>query len=91
MTAGRYDPICPAPLTEELEAYLKALVQPVLIVRASQGLLVFQSEMMAPRFECLAAATTLDTPGGHHCHLDGEVSSIAGQCLDWLRERALDA
>ena len=68
-------------------ACLCAVSVPVLIVRASHGLLTYKSEMMGERYAGLGDYRVLDTQGGHHCHLDGKVGEIGAGCLEWLAKR----
>ena len=71
----------------EVAACLRSVEVPVLIVRASHGLLTYKSDMMADRYPCLGDYRVLDTKGGHHCHLDGRVDEIGTGCLEWLEWR----
>lgn len=71
----------------EVAACLGAIDAPVLIVRAATGMLTLNSDVTARRYDYLADYSILDTPGGHHCHLDGDVDRIADGCSEWLTER----
>lgn len=71
----------------EVGACLRAVAVPVLVVRASHGLLTYKREMMEERYGCLGDYRVLDTEGGHHCHLDGRVEEIGAGCLEWLEQR----
>ena len=68
----------------EVAAFMGRIAVPVLIVRASHGMLTYKQEIMAQRYGNLAHYAILDTRGGHHCHLDGCVDEIATGCLEWL-------
>jgi pimeloyl-ACP methyl ester carboxylesterase len=61
---------------EQVEAYLRAITSPVLLVRAEKGW-PFEREMMKARVDCLRDQRLLTVPGGHHVHLDAP-DSIAG-------------
>jgi len=61
---------------EQVEAYLRAITAPVLLVRAEKGW-PFEREMMKGRLDCLTNHRLLTVPGGHHVHLDTP-ESIAG-------------
>ena len=57
-------------LTEEqVNAFLRQITSPTLLVRALQGW-PFEREMMAARVECLARRSLVQVDGGHHVHLD---------------------
>lgn len=71
----------------EVASCLRAVSVPVLIVRASHGLLAYKREMMEQRYGCLEDYRILDTTGSHHCHIDGDVDSIGSHCTEWLEKR----
>jgi len=71
----------------EVTACLRAVAVPVLVVRASHGLLTYKREMMEERYGYLPDYRILDTQGGHHCHVDGRVEEISAGCREWLEQR----
>lgn len=71
----------------EVAACLRSIGVPVLILRASHGLLAYKREMMQDRYGWLEDSRIIETTGGHHCHLDGDVQGIADECSLWLEER----
>ena len=69
----------PTPLMmteEQVGASLSAIQTPTLFVRAEEGLLVSRSGLDS-RADLVPNLETVDVPGGHHCHLDGEVTPVA--------------
>ena len=69
----------PTPLMmteEQVRASLSAIQTPTLFVRAEEGLLVSRSGLDS-RADLVPNLETVDVPGGHHCHLDGEVTPVA--------------
>jgi len=69
----------PTPLMmteEQVRASLAAIQTPTLFVRAEEGLLVSRTGLDS-RADLVPNLETVDVPGGHHCHLDGEVTPVA--------------
>ncbi|MBY6032459.1 alpha/beta hydrolase [Marinobacter daepoensis] len=69
----------PTPLMmteEQVRASLSAIRTPALFVRAEEGLLVTRSGL-DQRADLIPGLQTVDVPGGHHCHLDGDVVPVA--------------
>lgn len=69
----------PTPLMmteEQVGASLSAIQTPTLFVRAEEGLLVSRGGLDS-RADLVPNLETVDVPGGHHCHLDGEVTPVA--------------
>ena len=69
----------PTPLMmteEQVRASLAAIQTPTLFVRAKEGLLVSRTGLDS-RADLVPNLETVDVPGGHHCHLDGEVTPVA--------------
>jgi pimeloyl-ACP methyl ester carboxylesterase len=69
----------PTPLMmteEQVRASLSAIQTPTLFVRAEEGLLVSRGGLDS-RAGLVPNLETVDVPGGHHCHLDGEVTPVA--------------
>jgi pimeloyl-ACP methyl ester carboxylesterase len=69
----------PTPLMmteEQVRASLSAIQTPTLFVRAEEGLLVSRGGLDS-RADLVPNLETVDVPGGHHCHLDGEVTPVA--------------
>src|SRR5690554_238107 len=61
---------------EQVHASLAAIQTPTLFVRASEGLLASRGGL-DKRAELIPELTTVDVPGGHHCHLDGDTLPVA--------------
>lgn len=69
----------PTPLMmteEQVRASLSAIQTPTLFIRAQEGLLVSRSGLDS-RADLVPNLEIVDVPGGHHCHLDGEVAPVA--------------
>jgi len=70
----------------EVQACLKAVECPALVVLASHGLLSYASGMTEQRLGLMPGETVLKTEGGHHCHLDGNCRELVSACLEWLEQ-----
>jgi len=69
----------PAPMMmteEQVKATLKSIQAPTLLVRARDGLLA-NRRGLDERAASISDLTTVDVPGGHHCHLDGDTTPVA--------------
>jgi len=69
----------PSPLMmteEQVLASLKAVRAPTLFVRAREGLLA-KRKGLDSRADAISDLKTIDVPGGHHCHLDGDTRPVA--------------
>lgn len=76
----------PSPLMmteEQVVASLKAVKAPALFVRAREGLLA-KRKGLDSRAQAFANLKTVDVPGGHHCHLDGETRPVADAVRHFL-------
>ena len=71
---------------DEVQAYLRAIAIPSLLVRASHGMAAFKPEWVERRLPLIADCEVLDLEGSHHCHLDSDVAGLAEGCLKWLAE-----
>ncbi|MFO8140405.1 MAG: alpha/beta hydrolase [Marinobacter sp.] len=68
---------------EQVQASLAAIQTPALFVKAAQGLLA-NHQGLDKRAELIPDLTTVDVPGGHHCHLDGDIAPIANAIKRFL-------
>lgn len=78
----------PSPLMmteEQVLASLRAVTTRTLFVRAAEGLLASRRGLAA-RAGAVADLRTVEVPGGHHCHLDGETSAVAREIRQFLEE-----
>lgn len=60
---------------QQVEASLAAIETPCLFVRAQEGLLARRTGL-DQRAALIPKLTTVDVPGGHHCHLDGDTAPV---------------
>ncbi|MDO6442463.1 MULTISPECIES: alpha/beta fold hydrolase [unclassified Marinobacter] len=68
---------------EQVVASLEAIQAPVLFVRAKEGLLANRKGMDI-RADAVSYLRTVDVPGGHHCHLDGDTRPVADAVRNFL-------
>lgn len=68
---------------EQVQASLASIHTPTLFVRAAQGLLA-NHKGLDKRAELIPNLTTVDVPGGHHCHLDGDTAPAANAIKGFL-------
>jgi pimeloyl-ACP methyl ester carboxylesterase len=68
---------------EQVVASLKAIQAPTLFVRANEGLLA-NRKGMDNRADAVPHLQTVDVPGGHHCHLDGDTRPVADAVKNFL-------
>src|SRR5690554_5781604 len=61
---------------QQVEASLAAIKTPTLFVRAEEGLLTYRNGL-DQRAALIPELTTVDVPGGHHCHLDGDTTPVS--------------
>ena len=59
----------------QVSACLKKVVTPTRFLRATQGLLASRPELDS-RLDAIANLDVVAVPGGHHCHLDGDVEPV---------------
>lgn len=64
----------------QVEAYLKAIDVPTLLIKGEDGLLGGRDRWQS-RSRWISALQEVTVPGGHHCHLDGDVEPV----IDALR------
>ncbi|MFL1485197.1 alpha/beta fold hydrolase [Marinobacter sp. LN3S78] len=60
---------------EQVMSFVRSVSAPILLIRAEQGLLA-SFERWQQRFDALANVRCLDIDGGHHCHLDGDITPV---------------
>lgn len=70
---------------EQVLAMVAAVTAPTLLIRAEHGLLA-SFERWQKRYETLANVRCLDIDGGHHCHLDGDVTPVTNGIRQFLTE-----
>lgn len=68
---------------DQVVASLKAIQAPTLFVRANEGLLA-NRKGMDNRADAMSYLQTVDVPGGHHCHLDGDTRPVANAVKNFL-------
>jgi pimeloyl-ACP methyl ester carboxylesterase len=56
---------------------------PTRFVRAEQGLLASRPELNE-RADAIAGLDIVSVPGGHHCHLDGDIGPVASAVRDFI-------
>jgi pimeloyl-ACP methyl ester carboxylesterase len=59
----------------QVTACLRKVVTPTRFLRATQGLLASRPELDS-RLDAIANLDVVAVPGGHHCHLDGDVEPV---------------
>ncbi|AZZ91701.1 alpha/beta fold hydrolase [Hahella sp. KA22] len=69
---------------EQVNAYLRAILTPTLLVAGDKGFISLDSEKNT-RIDALAAARKETLRGGHHLHMDGDVDGLAQIIDDFLR------
>lgn len=62
---------------------LQQVRTPTRCIRAEQGLLASRPELIA-RADLIAGLDIVSLPGGHHCHLDGDVGPVASAVRDFI-------
>lgn len=67
----------------QVEACLREVSTETLFVRAASGLLA-RNQGYAHRVDALEHLQVVDVPGGHHCHLDGDVEPVAIAIREFL-------
>lgn len=70
---------------EQVLAFVAAVTAPTLLIRAEHGLLA-NFDRWQTRFETLGNVRCLDIDGGHHCHLDGDVTPVEEGIRSFLTE-----
>lgn len=71
---------------EQVQAFVAAIEAPTMLIRAEHGLLA-NFDRWQKRFETLGDVRCLDIDGGHHCHLDGDISPVAEGIRTFLGEK----
>lgn len=69
--------------TPQIKPMFKALLQPVFLIRASQGV-PYDPEIFLNRAQSIKNLSTVDVPGGHHVHMD-DAKSVADGIESFLR------
>ncbi|HWK53479.1 MAG TPA: alpha/beta hydrolase [Hyphomicrobiales bacterium] len=70
---------------EQVQAFLREIRCPVLLVKATGGDYWHKhAAAYAERLRCFAAMRTVELPGHHHQHLEGEVEAVAQAVRDFL-------
>lgn len=67
----------------QVAGFLRAIEAPVLFVRAQDGLLGGRSSWLE-RTALIRDLTEVTVPGGHHCHLDGDVAPVIDVIKEFL-------
>ncbi|WP_100640727.1 alpha/beta fold hydrolase [Marinobacter salexigens] len=78
----------PSPLLmteEQVVASLGLVMAPALFVRAREGLLA-KRKGLDNRAAAIPDLQTVDVPGGHHCHLDGDTRPVADAVRHFLEK-----
>lgn len=70
---------------EQVLSFIESVIAPTLLVRAEHGLLA-SFERWQKRFEALSDVQALDIDGGHHCHLDGDISPVVTGIHSFLKK-----
>ena len=68
---------------EQVVASLTAVQAPTLFVRAKEGLLANRKGLES-RADAMPNLKIVDVPGGHHCHLDGDIGPVADAVRNFL-------
>ncbi|MGM0569212.1 alpha/beta fold hydrolase [Marinobacter sp.] len=71
---------------EQVQAFVAAVEAPTLLVRAEHGLLA-NFDRWQSRFDTLNDVRCLDIDGGHHCHLDGDITPVDEGLRTFLGEK----
>ncbi len=64
-------------------AILASITTDTLLIRAEEGLIA-SSERYQARIDATPRVATVTVPGGHHCHLDGNVDPVANATKEFL-------
>lgn len=78
----------PSPLmmTEaQIQSTLEGVQVPTLLVRAEDGLLK-NRQGMESRVRAISSLQIANVPGGHHCHLDGDIRPVADAVRNFLEK-----
>jgi hypothetical protein len=62
---------------------LEQVRTPTRFVRAEQGLLASRPNLVL-REQAIAGLDTVSVPGGHHCHLEGDVGPVATAVREFI-------
>lgn len=66
----------------QVRAFLTQITAPALVIRALEGY-AFDERLMSARLACLRTHRYVESPGGHHVHLDAP-ERVAPHIVDWL-------
>lgn len=69
----------------QVMAFVRSVEAPTLLIRAEHGLLA-SFERWQKRFDALGHVRCLDIDGGHHCHLDGDITPVEEGIRAFLAE-----
>ncbi len=69
----------------QVEACLRKVVTPTRFLRAESGLLASRPEL-ASRTKAIANLDPVSVPGGHHCHLDGDIGPVVDAVRGFLND-----
>lgn len=69
----------------QVEACLGKVVTPTRFLQAEKGLLVSRPEL-ASRTNAIANLDLVAVPGGHHCHLDGDIGPVVDSVRGFLND-----
>ena len=67
----------------QVTASLKQVQTPTAFLRAEQGLLAKRREL-DHRAEAIRNLTLIPVPGGHHCHLEGDINPVANAVREFI-------
>jgi pimeloyl-ACP methyl ester carboxylesterase len=67
----------------QVQGCLEQVRTPTRFVRAEKGLLASRPELNI-RAEAIAGLDIVSVPGGHHCHLDGDIEPVANAVRDFI-------
>jgi pimeloyl-ACP methyl ester carboxylesterase len=70
---------------DQVMAFVRSVTAPTLLIRAEHGLLA-SFERWQKRFDALEHVRCLDVDGGHHCHLDGDITPVENGIRCFLKE-----
>ncbi|SFR46567.1 Pimeloyl-ACP methyl ester carboxylesterase [Marinobacter daqiaonensis] len=70
---------------EQVMAFVESVTARTLLIRAEHGLLA-NFDRWQDRYNALPDVRSLDIDGGHHCHLDGDISPVASGIRSFLAE-----
>ncbi|MFN2361793.1 MAG: alpha/beta fold hydrolase [Marinobacter sp.] len=69
----------------QVEACLGHVVTPTRFLKAENGLLAQRPELVS-RTKAIASLDLVSVPGGHHCHLDGDIGPVVDAVRGFLND-----